>query len=198
MDTFSYLLGKSKGGGGPSPSGTINITSNGTHNVKDYATANVNVEMPTLTPKSITFGSDMETIDLSYIDSINMTSLENMFAYVYMLSSITWGDFGINTTNVLSIENMFLSDGMIESIDLSSFDFSNLTNTSSAFAGCYALTFLDLRTIDFSNVVDSSNMLSDVPTNCTIVVADSTQVDYFNNNFSDYTNVITVEEYESA
>lgn len=43
MDILSYLLGKKSGGGGDEPTGAIDISTNGTHNVKSYATANVNV-----------------------------------------------------------------------------------------------------------------------------------------------------------
>ncbi len=43
MDLFSYLLGKKAGGGGVTPTGTINITENGTVDVTNYATANVSV-----------------------------------------------------------------------------------------------------------------------------------------------------------
>lgn len=174
MDLVSYLLGKHSSGGG--------------------------VGYPKLTPYTFTYENnyEIESVDLSGLDAIYMQSLGSMFSGCSSLLSITWGEFPQTTGNIYDITSMFENCYLLESIDLSQFDFSNLTNTSSAFAGCYALTFLDLRTIDFSNVVDSSNMLSDVPTTCTIVVADSTQVDYFNNNFSDYTNVITVEEYESV
>lgn len=41
MDILSYALGKKAGGG--ETSGFVNITSNGSHNVKQYATAIVNV-----------------------------------------------------------------------------------------------------------------------------------------------------------
>lgn len=41
MDVTSYLLGKKSGG--PTPTGTINITENGEHDVTNYASASVNV-----------------------------------------------------------------------------------------------------------------------------------------------------------
>lgn len=44
MDILSYVIGKNSGGGGGSePSGTKDITSNGTHNVASYAYASVTV-----------------------------------------------------------------------------------------------------------------------------------------------------------
>ena len=44
MDILSYALGKKAGGGGGGEaSGSVNISSNGSHNVKQYATAIVNV-----------------------------------------------------------------------------------------------------------------------------------------------------------
>lgn len=40
---LGFGAGKAQGGGGSEPTGTISITSNGTHNVRAYASANVNV-----------------------------------------------------------------------------------------------------------------------------------------------------------
>lgn len=55
MDIASFVLGQaSAGGGGSSPTGTINITQNGNNiDVADYAAANVNVQ-PTLQTKTAT------------------------------------------------------------------------------------------------------------------------------------------------
>lgn len=50
METKDFVLGfaagKAQGGGGDEPSGTVQITSNGVHNVKQYAYAEVNVQLP--------------------------------------------------------------------------------------------------------------------------------------------------------
>lgn len=40
---MGYGAGKNLGGGGSEPTGTVDIATNGTHNVKNYASANVNV-----------------------------------------------------------------------------------------------------------------------------------------------------------
>jgi hypothetical protein len=49
MDTKDFVLGFAAGkaqGGGDEPTGTVQITSNGTHNVRQYAYAEVNVQLP--------------------------------------------------------------------------------------------------------------------------------------------------------
>ena len=49
MDTKDFVLGFAAGkaqGGGGEPTGTVQISSNGTHNVKQYAYAEVNVQLP--------------------------------------------------------------------------------------------------------------------------------------------------------
>lgn len=51
METKDFVLGFAAGkaqGGGSEPTGTINITSNGTHDVKQYASAEVNVPAPVI------------------------------------------------------------------------------------------------------------------------------------------------------
>lgn len=47
METKDFVLGfaagKAQGGGGGEPTGMVEITTNGTHNVRQYAYASVNV-----------------------------------------------------------------------------------------------------------------------------------------------------------
>lgn len=62
MDLKSFVLGtKVAGGGGITPTGTINITQNGTTDVSTYAEANVNVQ-PDLESKSITITENKTTL----------------------------------------------------------------------------------------------------------------------------------------
>lgn len=208
MDLTSYLLGKKTGGGGGQARlqiKNVTITENTTTEVKastgydGLSQVNVTtaIEIPTIAPSSIAFHLDgVDTIDVSGINPENIDFLDSMFSNCSMLTTINWGDFGTNTYNVTSISGMFANCNSIETIDLSSFDFTSLLNVMNAFESCYALTLLDVRTIDFTSLTDYADMLSNVDYGCTIVVADTTQQNWFTTEFPDYINVVTVEEYE--
>ena len=94
LDITSYALGK-KASGGEEPTGTIEITSNGITNVKDYATADVNVE-PDLESKSVTITENTTT-------TITPTSGKDGISSIEITTNVPssgneWADVGWNST----------------------------------------------------------------------------------------------------
>lgn len=85
MDITSYILGK-KAGGGSAPTGTIEITENGTTNVSNYAYANVDVQ-PDLEAKSITITENTTT-------TITPTSGKDGLSSVEIITNVSGGGGG--------------------------------------------------------------------------------------------------------
>lgn len=155
----------------------------------------------------------------------NITNLRNMFSYCVCVTNIDVS--GFNIENVTNVNNMFGNCGNLLSLDLSTFGESKISDARSMFVNCNklttinlsnftvsdsvssvmvgqmfdkcsALTTLDMRKFDFTKSYSPSNMFRNVPTDCLIIVKDSTQKDWFTTNFSTLTNVQTVEEYEGS
>jgi hypothetical protein len=96
--------------------------------------------------------------------------------------------------------NSFLTQSMgtLKILDLSGLtSATDVTNVSNFCSSCSALELIDVRNFTFSNATSFSSFLWGVPTTCTIVVKDATEKAWFNTNFSTYTNVMTVAEYEA-
>lgn len=107
-----------------------------------------------LAPTNINFkGCTDSSIDLTYLDTKNMTSMSEMFR---------------NCTNLTSL-------------DVSNLDFSTITNMSSFLRGCPALTSLNLGTINSSSCTDMSYMFSGSSniTSCTLTNIDTSHVTTF-------------------
>lgn len=163
----------------------------------------------------------LSNLDLSNFDTSNVNSFYYLFSSCYALKSVNLSSF--NTSKVTSMSNMFYYCQSLESVDVSNFDTSNVTNMDGMFYNCSSLTSLDLsnfvsspsisirqmfyncrklsridmRSFAFTNMTNSnkwSGMLSSVPVNCLIIVKDNAEKEWFNTNFSAYTNVKTVEE----
>lgn len=95
-------------------------------------------------------------LDCSGFDTGNVTSMESMFDTTY---AVRINVSGFNTSKVTTMKNMFNNSQYIRSLDLSSFDTSNVTNMY------WMLRSLNLETIDVSNfntskVQDMSGMFN--------------------------------------
>ena len=116
--------------------------------------------------------------------------MRNLFNGCTNLTSLNLSSF--DTSNVKYISYMFNRCTGLTSLNLSSFDISNVEEMDSMFYYCKNLTNLDIRNFDFSNVnVDDtyySFMFTDINSNITIHVKDNTAKEWIVSNFSNLNN----------
>lgn len=145
------------------PSGTLDITENGTQDVTNYAEVNVNVEgtggSSKYAPKGmIKFDENPET-DLSYevanLDTSNLTSMYKMFSNAKVAGVLDLRHW--NTANVTNMSNMFYWAYGLTGI-LIDWDTSNVTTMQSMFEHLFKLEELDLSSFNTSNVQYMNNM----------------------------------------
>ncbi len=91
----------------------------------------------------------------TYINNKPITSMSHMF---YGSSATTLDLSSFDTSNVIDMSKMF-SSSAATTLDLSSFDTSNVTDMSNMFSG-NSTTNLDLSNFDTSNVINMRNMFS--------------------------------------
>ena len=96
------------------------------------------------------------TIDLSALDTSEVTNMNAMFSGCISLTSLDVSNF--DTSQVTDMSNMFSICESLTSLDVSKFNTSKVTNMSAMFYACNSLTSLDLRNFDTSNVTDMSFM----------------------------------------
>ena len=116
--------------------------------------------------------SSLTSLDLSNFDVSNIgsnqandfNSLESMFTSSSSLQSITFPqEFFPNKNNqhtICSMSSMFSSCSSLTSLDLSSWNTSNVTNMGWMFNSCTSLTSLDLSSWNTSNVTNMSYMFN--------------------------------------
>ena len=146
-------------------------------------------------------GSSITTIDLSGLDTSNVTTMRYMFNTCSNLTSLDFSTF--NTKKVTNMNNMFAGCSSLTNLDLSSFEGDAIQSTERMFQSCTNLTRIDMRKFTFTNIAYSTYMFgmnasSGVPDDCQIIVKDNTQKSWITNNFSRLTNVQTVEESEAV
>ena len=111
--------------------------------------------------------------------------------------------YDIDVDGVTNLGSFFQHWQNLESVTLK--NANSVTMIRTLFDGCKKLMFIDIRditisTMSYSNYQSFLGSYSNgrVPYNCLIVVKDSTEKEWLNTNFSEYTNVKTVDEYENS
>ncbi len=99
------------------------------------------------------------SINLSHLDTSNVTSMEAMFCYCRGLTDLDVSS--LNTRNVANMSGMFIGCSGLTALDLSSFNTSKVSDMSGMFSGCSGLTALDLSPLNTSKVSDMSSMFCD-------------------------------------
>ncbi len=96
------------------------------------------------------------SIDLTNVDTSNVTNMSGMFSLCMNLTSFDVS--GFNTSNVTDMSKMFWICNNLTSLDVSGIDTSNVANMSSMFEGCEKLSSLDVSGFDTGNVTDMRRM----------------------------------------
>ena len=99
----------------------------------------------------------LASLDLSGLDTSDVTNMSNMFSYCWSLTSLDLSP--LDTSNVTNMRGMFSECSSLASLDLSPLDTSNVTDMSYMLSGCSKLTSLDLSPLDTSKVTNMSYML---------------------------------------
>ena len=94
----------------------------------------------------------MTSIDLSALDTSEVTNMSGMFSRCRSLTSLNVSNF--DTSNVTDMEVMFCGCSNLTNLDVSSFDTSNVTDMSQMFIACSGLTSLNVSSFDTSQVTD--------------------------------------------
>ena len=99
----------------------------------------------------------IDTSKVKYMGKSRQYS-KGMFENCLKLESVDISNF--NTSNVITLENMFKDCNSITNINIGpNFNTTKVTTMESMFENCYALTTLDLSTFDTTNVTTMNNFL---------------------------------------
>ncbi len=110
------------------------------------------------------FGSfdKMTSIDLSALDTSEVTDMRSMFSICKRLTKLDLTNF--DTSKVTNMSGMFGGGDDfpmdIEEINMSNFNTSQVTDMSYMFSGCSSLTNLNVSNFDTSNVTDMGSMFT--------------------------------------
>ena len=99
---------------------------------------------------------NVESIDLSAVDTSNVTDMNYMFAYCKSLKSVNLSS--LNTSNVTNMHDMFCDCSSLTDVNLTSFDTSNVSEMYGMFRDCKSLKKLDLSSFKIADGTYVSQM----------------------------------------
>ena len=105
------------------------------------------------------YRSKLTNIDLSMLDTSNVTNMSKMFQGCNGLTTLDLSP--LDTQNVKNMLEMFSGCRALTALDLSSFDTHNVTDMKEIFMYCWHLAALDLSSFDTQKVTDMTRMFSD-------------------------------------
>ena len=111
---------------------------------------------PISTKDWFSYMAALESVDISKMDTSNVTDMTALFYGCKALTSLDLSTF--DTRNVRDMSYVFYGCSALTSLDLSSFDTSKVTNMTSLFQDCSALTTLNLSSFDTGNVTDMTRL----------------------------------------
>ena len=105
--------------------------------------------------------SSLTSLDLSKFDTSQVTDMGTMFGGCSSLTSLDLSNF--DTSEVTNMGDMFRECSSLTSLDVSKFNTSQVTNMSHMFGGCSGLTSLDVSSFDTSKVTNMDFMFCECP-----------------------------------
>ena len=104
------------------------------------------------------FFSGLVNLDLSFLNTSNVTNMEEMFSSSKITTNFNISNF--DTSKVTTMANMFNATRGVTSLDLSNFDTSNVTNMRWMFAYMSDLTSLNISNFNTSKVTNMASMFA--------------------------------------
>ena len=109
-------------------------------------------------PSSINFKNKTGLVSLRYLNTSNLTSMQEMFYGCTNLTSLDLSSF--NTSNVTSMKEMFNNCNKLVTLNISNFDIDDATNMAWMFKNCSSLMHVN---IEYSNIYTINSIIDYLP-----------------------------------